>query len=89
MELVTEIFLEIYMELMFLIIPEENVCKKHIVIAKIVAIMVTLSVITLFVLGMVLIFEKQNLWGIAPTAVAITVSLAQIIAGFVLFKKHH
>lgn len=45
--------------------------------------------IALAVWGIVLISDHNNLWGIVPIAVAIVISLAQIIAGIVLFKKNH
>lgn len=51
--------------------------------------MVFLAVIALAIWGIVLISEYNNFWGIAPIALAIVVSLAQIIAGVVLFKKNH
>ena len=40
MEFVIEAFFEIYVELMFLIVPEKNASKKHIFIAKIMAVCV-------------------------------------------------
>ena len=89
MDIVIEILLEIYMELMLLVIPEKNAGKKHIRIAKIVAILVIFSIFALAIWGGVLIADYNNLWGIAPLAVAVILSLAQIIAGIVLFKKHH
>lgn len=89
MDLVIEILIELYMELMFLIIPEKHIGKKHTTIIKIVAVVVTIILIALFIWGIILITEKQNLWGIAPIAVAVTISLAQIIAGIILYKKHH
>ena len=89
MELLMEILLEIYGELMLLIIPEKNMSKKHIRIAKLIAATVILAVFALFIWGMILIMDDGNLWGIAPIAVAAVLSLAQIIAGIVLYKKHH
>lgn len=89
MDIVVEILLEIYMELMLLIVPEKNVGKKHIWIAKIVAISVALCVFALAIWGGVLIADYNNLWGIVPIAIAIMLSLTQVIAGIILFKKHH
>ena len=89
MDIVIEILLEIYMELMFLIVPEKNASKKLIWIAKIAAILVVFGIFALVIWGCVLIADCNNLWGILPIAVAVVISLAQIIAGFVLFKKHH
>ena len=89
MELVIEIVLEIYMELMFLVIPEKNATKKHIWIARIAAVLVVLGIFALVIWGCVLIVDHNNLWGILPISIAATVSLVQIIAGIILFKKHH
>lgn len=89
MDIVVEILLEIYMELMFLVIPEKNTSKKHIWIAKIAVILVIAGIFALVIWGSVLIADHNNLWGIAPISVAVILSLAQIIAGIILFKKHH
>jgi len=89
MDIVIEILLEIYMELMFLVIPEKNATKKHIWIAKITAILVVLGIFALAIWGCVLIVDHNNLWGILPIAIAIVISLVQIIAGIILYKKHH
>ena len=89
MDIVIEILLEIYMELMFLVVPEKNATKKHIWIAKIAAVLVVLGTFALVIWGGVLIADHNNLWGILPIAIAVVISLAQIIAGIILFKKHH
>lgn len=89
MELVLEIFLEIYMELMFLIVPEKNASKKHILIAKILAVCALIALAALVIWGMVLIVDRNNMWGIAPIAIAAILSLVQIVAGIVLYRKHH
>lgn len=84
-----EIVIELYMELMLLVVPEKNTTKKHIWIAKITAITVVLGVFALVIWGGVLIADYGNLWGILPIAVAVVIYLAQIVAGIVLYKKHH
>lgn len=89
MDLLAEILLEVYAELMFLIVPEKRMDKKYVLISKIVAVCVFVGVIALAVWGAVLIADYGNLIGIVPIAIAVTVSLAQIIAGIVLYKKHH
>lgn len=63
--------------------------KKHIWIAKITAIAVALGGFALAFWGIVLIMDYHNLWGILPIAIAAILSLAQIIAGIVLYKKNH
>ena len=89
MELLAEIIFELYGELMFLIIPEKNASKKYILLSKVIAILVFFGVIALGIFGVFLISDKKTLLGIIPIAVAVIISLAQIIAGIILFKKHH
>lgn len=89
MELVIEIILEIYLELMVLIVPEKNAIKKHILIAKILAVCVSIALAAFVIWGFVLIVDYNNMWGIVPITIAIILSLAQIVAGIVLYKKHH
>ena len=89
MELLVEILFEVYGELMFLIIPEKRMDKKYIIIAKMIAVLVFIGVIALVLWGAILISDYNNLIGIVPISIAAVISLAQIIAGIVLFKKHH
>ena len=89
MDIIVEIFLELYMELMMLVVPQENVGKKHRVIASLIAVVVTLGLLALGVWGVVLIVEQDNLLGIIPIVIAVLLSLAQIIAGILLYKKKH
>lgn len=89
MDLLAEILFEVYGELMFLIIPEKKMNKKYVMIAKTVAVLVFLGVIALALWGVVLISEYNDLAGIIPISIAAIISLAQIVAGIVLFKKHH
>jgi hypothetical protein len=89
MELLLEILFDVYGELMFLIIPEGKMSKKYIIISKIIAILVFAGVISLALWGAYLVSERDNLIGILPISIAIIISLAQIIAGIVLYKKHH
>ena len=89
MTLLAEILLEVYGELMFLIIPEKRMNKKYIVISKTIAVLVFIGVIALVLWGTILISDYNNLIGIVPISIAVVISLAQIIFGIVLFKKHH
>ena len=91
MELLAEILFEVYGELMFLIIPEKRTSKTYRIIAKTIAILVFMGVLALVWWGAILVADDHNLLGIVPIAIAIAVliSLAQIVAGIVLFKKHH
>lgn len=89
MELLTEILFEVYGELMFLIIPKNRMDKKYVMIAKTIAIFVFIGVMALALWGGILIAEYNNLIGILPISIAVVISVAQISAGIVLFKKHH
>ena len=89
MELLAEILFEVYGELMLLIIPEKKMDKRYTIMVKIVAILVFVGVIALVLWGAALIAERDNLMGIIPISAAVLISLAQIIAGIVLFKRHY
>jgi len=88
-DIVIEIFLEIYMDLMTLIVPEKNITKKHKVLAWILAIGVLVGVCALVIWGLSLIIDKNNFLGLIPLAFAVLISVAQIVAGIVLYKKRH
>ena len=89
MDIVIEILLEIYMELMLLIVPEKRVTKGVKKLAKILAVLMLLVVFGLIIWGAILLFDYQNPWGWFPLIAAIVISVAQIVAGIVLYKRHH
>jgi len=89
MDILIEIVLEVYMELMFLIVPERNITKKQKLLVKLAAIVVTVGLLALAFWGIVLIADQGNLWGIAPITVAATLSLVQIVMGIVLYRRNH
>ena len=89
MDILIEILLEIYMELMFLIVPEDRRRKKHRIIMAIIAIITTFGLMALIIWGGYLIWEKGNFWGVLPFGLAIVFSLAQITAGIILYNKKH
>ncbi len=89
MDILIEILIEIYMELMMLIVPEEKRGKRHYRIATLVAIVCTLGVISLGVVGVVLIMEQGRALGIVFLVIAIVLSVAQIVAGIVLFIRRN
>lgn len=89
MDILVEALIEVYMELMMLIVPEKNLTKKHIIIAKVIAICVIFGVFALVLWGVYLIADKSNMLGILPIAFAVIISALQIIFGIILYKKHH
>lgn len=85
MELVLDILFEVYLELMMHIVPEEKAAsKKYRILTMLIALMVLAGVLALFGWGIVLLVEHDNKLGILPIAVAAVLSIAQIIAGFIL-----
>ena len=85
MDILIEILLDVYMELMFLIVPEDKRRKKHRIIAMVVAIVMTFGLMALAFWGVCLIAEK-NMLGLIPLIVAIVLSLAQIVSGILLYN---
>ena len=89
MDLFVEILLDVYMELMLLVIPEERVSRRHRIIAKVLAVLAICVVVTLVILGAVLIVDHGKMIGILPIAVAAVISVAQIVLGIVFYKRNH
>jgi len=89
MELLGEIILELYGELMFLIVPEKNADKKKTILTKVLAATFFLISVALAFWGIVLLADNHNLIGILPLSLAILFSLVQIIAGIILYNKNH
>ena len=89
MDLLVEFILELYGELMLVFVPEKNLSKKHIIIAKVIALCVVFATFALVIWGIYLISEKDSLLGILPIAAAVIISLLQIILGIIFYKKHH
>ncbi len=87
MDILFEILIELYMECMFLIIPEDKRNKKHYLIAKLVAILCTVGILALAVWGLVWLVDSKNLWGWLPLGIAIFLSVIQIVFGIVLFIR--
>ena len=88
MDIVIEFFLEVYMELMMLIVPETS-DKKRKIIASILAIIVLAITFALVIWGLTLIIDYSNLLGIIPLAFAIIISIVQITFGIILYNKNH
>ncbi|MBE6925366.1 MAG: hypothetical protein E7461_00840 [Ruminococcaceae bacterium] len=80
MDIIFEIFLEIYGELMMLIVPESKWTKKKGAIA-LVAVLNFIGVIALFLWGIVLLTDNGNTLGWIPIFFAVVLSAVQIGIG--------
>ena len=88
MELLFEFLFEVYIELMMFIAPEEKATsKKYRAIAILIASVILFGVLALFIWGFVLLIDYENKLGIVPIAIAIFISIIQIVAGFILHDK--
>ncbi len=85
MDIIFEILIEIYMELMMLVVPEEKKTKKRYrILAVIIALIGIAATIASLAYGLHLIIDKDNLIGIMPIVIAVLLSLAQITAGIII-----
>ncbi len=87
MDIVVEILIDIFMELMTLIVPKENISRRHKVIAAVLSAVFAILVLGLFVFGAYLVFESKNMLGIIPMVLAVLVSAVQIGFGIALYVK--
>jgi hypothetical protein len=88
MEFLAEFLIELYMELMFLIVPEKYINEKFRPVAIAIALAGLVGVIAMTLWGFSLVDRGHN-WGGFLIAAGILISLAQIIAGILLYKKNH
>ena len=89
MELLAEILLEVYFELLVLFIPENRLSRRHRILAKVVAVIVFLGSLALAFWGACLILTDENPIGILPISIAVAIALIQIIGGILLYRRHN
>lgn len=88
MDIVIEILLEIYGELMMLIVPERKASSKvYRAITIVAALTVIACVAALVIWGLGLIIGRNNKLGYIPIAIAAVISAVQIAAGIVLYGR--
>jgi hypothetical protein len=88
MDIIIEILLEVYLELMILILPEKAASRRFVILAKLFATLMLAGIFALVIWGCVLIFDYGNMLGIIPITVAAIISLFQITAGIILHVRH-
>ncbi len=88
MDIILEVIVEFYLELMMLIVPQEKLTlKKYRTKMLCIACGVLSAVLALFVWGCILCVNYNNLLGLVPILAAIIISLVQIFAGVFLHTK--
>ena len=89
LEFLFEFVVEFYLELMFLVVPTENVTKRRKVLASIIAIVLAIGLPILFFVGFILSLDADKPWGTLLMILSGTLIVAQIVAGVVLHEIHH
>ncbi|MBR2623149.1 MAG: hypothetical protein IKD15_02870 [Clostridia bacterium] len=89
MDILIEILLEVYMDLMLLIIPEDKWGRKYRGVATVIAILSLLGIMAMAIWGIVWIVEKSIPWGWLPLTLAVLLSAVQIGMGIVLYNRKH
>lgn len=88
MDLLFEILIDMYVELMMSVIPEaDEASRKYRIIALAFALTGFILCAALFVWGGVLLFDRDNKLGLIPIVFSVAFSLAQIIVGLVIRCK--
>lgn len=86
MDFLIELVLEFYLELMFMVVPTENVTKKRKILASVIAIVMAVGLPTLFFLGFKLSLDQDKPWGTMLMIFSGVLIVSQIIAGVVLHE---
>ena len=89
MDILIEVLLEVYMELMFLMIPENKRRKKHYVMTVIIAIVFTFGIMALAFFGIYLVAECEKSIGFFPISIAVILSAIQIGVGIRLYNQRN
>lgn len=87
MEIVMEILLELYCELMLMAIPTKGKSKGMLVFAGILSGVMLCGCMVLFLAGTELAATGSIGWGVLCILASVAISLAHMIAGILLQKK--
>ena len=90
MEIIMEVLFEMFLELIFLIVPEHRRrSKAYSTVVFITAVVLLLAVITLVIWGAVLISDYDDPRGSIPIVIAAVISIVVIVFGLVGYNKNH
>ena len=85
MEVVFEFLFAFYIELMMYVVPEEKATsKKYRFLTALIACVSMMGIGALFIWGCIWVVEDGNWFGLIPILIAVVLSIAQIMVGFVL-----
>lgn len=87
MEFVMEILMEVYLELMMLIVPDMGNTKRKKIIAGILAIASALGCIALFLMGAGFAMDGNDGWGMFFILLSISLSAIQILYGIIAWSR--
>ena len=87
MDILVEMLLEVYMELMLLIVPEKATSRRFVIFAKLFAVLMLVGIFALVIWGCVLIFDYGNMLGVLPISIAALISVFQIVAGIIFHVR--
>ena len=89
MDILFEIIFEVYLELMFLIVPEDKRNRGVVFLTKVIAILVMAGVIALVVWGAIQYFDYGRRVGIIYFVLAAVISIAQIALGIIFYRRRN
>ena len=85
MDILFEILIEIYMELMMLVLPESKMAKKRYrILAVIIALFGITATVASLIYGLHLVIDCNDMIGIIPIIIAVILSISQITAGIII-----
>ncbi len=87
MDILFDIFIDIYVELMGLIFPKNKRSKRQYILAGIVAFVLIFGILALGLWGGYLVFKDGKSIGWIPLGIAIVLSIIQITCGILLYIK--
>ncbi len=82
MDILIEIIVDIYGEIVFGMIPEEGLTKRARRLLKLLAAAVFLGMVALTAVGSYYLFEERRLIGLLPIGIALTLLIAHIVLFF-------
>lgn len=85
MDFLFELLIEIYMEMMMLIVPERKTTSRaYRTLAIVIALVGVTATMVSLIFGLTLIIDHNNMMGIIPLTIAAVLSVGQITMGIIV-----